>query len=152
MEGSSNYIAWKDRMEAILEENGLKEFIDQETTKPASTNAQGLAEWQKCVVKARWIILEGVRDHIVSSLHGKDTPFSMWKTLKDLYQNSSNQRKLALKDKLQRIKMEKGNIISTYLNKLTTCRDELGSVGITTADDDMVSLALLGLPKSWNSY
>ena len=76
----------------------------------------------------------------------------MWKTLKDLYQNSSDQRKLALKDKLRKIKMEKGDTISTYLNKLTTCRDELGSVGITTADDDMVSLALLGLPKSWHSY
>ena len=48
--------------------------------------------------------------------------------------------------------MEKGDTISTYLNKLTTCRDELISVGITTADDDMVSLTLLGLPKSWNSY
>lgn len=48
--------------------------------------------------------------------------------------------------------MEKGDTISTYMNKLTTCRDELGSVGITTADEDMMSLALLGLPKSWNSY
>ena len=28
LEGSSNYIAWKDRMEAVLDENGLKEFID----------------------------------------------------------------------------------------------------------------------------
>ncbi|MCY6488184.1 hypothetical protein, partial [Actinobacillus pleuropneumoniae] len=81
-----------------------------------------------------------------------ETLFSIWKTLKDLYQNSSGQRKLALKDKLRKIKCEKGNTISTYLNKLTTCRDELGSVGITTADDDMVSLALLGLPKSWHSY
>eukprot|EP00253_Pinus_taeda_P014889 PITA_14889 len=33
--------------------------------------------------------------------------------------------------------MEKGDIISTYLNKLTTYRDELNSVGITTANDDM---------------
>jgi len=48
--------------------------------------------------------------------------------------------------------MENGDTISTYLNKLTTYRDEIGSVGITTSDDDMVSLALLGLPKSWNSY
>ena len=53
-----------------------------------------------------------------------------------------------LKYKFWKIKGEKGNMISTYLNKLTTCRDEFGSVGITTADDDMVSLALLGLPKS----
>ena len=48
--------------------------------------------------------------------------------------------------------MKKGDIIFTYLNKFTTYRDELGSVGITTVNDDMVSLALLGLPKSWNSY
>ena len=76
----------------------------------------------------------------------------MWKTLKDLYLNNSNQRKLALKDKLWKIKCEKGDTISTYLNKLTTYRDELGSVGITTANDDMVSLALLGLPKNWHNY
>ena len=29
LEGSSNYIAWKDRIEAVLEDNGLKDFIDQ---------------------------------------------------------------------------------------------------------------------------
>eukprot|EP00253_Pinus_taeda_P017701 PITA_17701 len=61
----------------------------------------------------------------------------MSKTLKDLYQNSSDQRKLAPKDKLRRIKMENGDTISTYLNKFTTCRDELESVGINIVDDDM---------------
>lgn len=150
LDGSSNYITWKDRMEAVLEDNGLKDFIDQEFQK--LTDATQLAEWKKCVARARRIILEEVWDHIVSSLHGKETLFLMWKTLKDLYQNNSNQRKLALKDKIRKIKCEKGDTISTFLNKLTTNRDELGSVGIVTADDDMVSLALLGIPKSWHSY
>ena len=39
-----------------------------------------------------------------------------------------------------------------YLTKFTQCRDELGSVGVTVNDEDLVSLALLGLPKSWHSY
>ena len=30
--------------------------------------------------------------------------------------------------------------------------DEMGSVGITVVDYDLVRLALLGLPKSWHSY
>jgi len=47
-------------MEAVLEGNGLKDFIDQEIPKPGSTNAQELAEWKKCVARARLIILEGV--------------------------------------------------------------------------------------------
>ena len=36
--------------------------------------------------------------------------------------------------------------------KFLQCRENLGSVGITVEDDDLVSLALLGLPKSWNNY
>ena len=48
--------------------------------------------------------------------------------------------------------MEKGDIIPKYLMKFVQCRDELGSVGITIVDDDLVSSALLGLPKSWHSY
>ena len=126
LEGSSNYIAWKDRMEAALEDNDLKEFIDNDVPKPTSTDATLLDAWTNKVAKTRRIMLEGVRDHIVSSLHGKATPFSMWKALKDIFQSSSNHRKLALKDKLRKI-----------------CRDEMGSVGIIVADDDLVSLALL---------
>ena len=60
LDGSPNYITWKDRMEAILEDNGLKDFIDQEIPNPGSTNAQELAEWKKCVERVRWFILEGV--------------------------------------------------------------------------------------------
>eukprot|EP00253_Pinus_taeda_P033976 PITA_33976 len=150
LDGSSNYIAWKDCMEAILEDNGLNDFIEQGV--PKLTDKTELGEWGKCVARARRILLEGVRDHIVSSLHGKESPFAMWKTLKDLYQNSNDQRQLALKDKLRKIICEKGDSISTFLNNLTTCRDELSSIGVTTADEDLVSLALLGLPKSWHSY
>ena len=29
LEGSSNYIAWKDRMEEVLEDNGLMEFTEK---------------------------------------------------------------------------------------------------------------------------
>jgi len=139
-------------MEAVLEDNGLKEFIDQDIPKLATSDAKNLAEWKKCVAKARQIILEGVRDRIFSSIHGKETMYAMSKALMNLYQNNSDQRKLTLKDKLQKIKMEKGEIIPKYLTKFTQCRDELGSVGIMVVKDDMVSLALLGLPKSWHSY
>ena len=61
--------------------------------------------------------MEGVKDHIVSNLHGKASPFLMWKALTDLFQSKSDKRKLALKDKLRKIKMEKGNSIPKYLTK-----------------------------------
>ena len=152
LEGSSNYIAWKDKMEVVLEDNGLKEFIDKDVPKPDAAYAANLDAWKKKVAKVRRILLEGVRDHIVSNIHGKGTPYAMWKALTDLSQNNNNHRKLALKDKLRKIKMEKGDTIPKYLTKFVQCRDELGSVGIIVTADDLVSLDLLGLPKSWHSY
>jgi hypothetical protein len=51
LEGNSNYIAWKDRMEAVLDDNGLKEFIDAEIPKPTSSDAAVLDAWQKKTTK-----------------------------------------------------------------------------------------------------
>ena len=76
-------------------------------------------------------MFEGVKDHIVSNLHRKDTLFLMWKALIYFFQSRSDQRKLALKGKLRKIKMEKGDSIPKYLAMFVHYKDELGSVGIT---------------------
>ena len=60
LEGSSNYISWKDRLEAILEDNGLKEFIEKYVHKPDVTDATNLDAWKNKVEKVRRILLEGV--------------------------------------------------------------------------------------------
>lgn len=139
-------------MEVMLEDNGLKEFIDNIVSKPTSSDVALLDTWQKRVAKKRRIMLEGVKDHIVSSLQGISTPFAMWKALIDIFQSSSDHWNLVLKDKLRKIKMEKGDNIPKYLTNFVLCRDELGSVRITVVDDELLSLALLGLLKSYHSY
>ena len=47
-------------MEAVLEDNGLKKFIDFDIPNPATAYAQLLDAWKKKVAKARRILLEGV--------------------------------------------------------------------------------------------
>ena len=70
-------------MEVVLEDNGLKEFIDTDVQKP--TDPAEVEAWQKKMVKCRRILLEGMKDHIVSSLHGKASPYLMWKALIDIF-------------------------------------------------------------------
>ena len=130
----------------------MKEFSDNDIPKPVVVDVANIDAWKKKVAKARRTLLEGVQDHIVSSLHGKATPYAMWKALTDLFQSSSDHIILALKDKLKKIKMEKGDTMPKYLTNIVQCRDELGSVGITIVYDELVSLALLGIPNSWHSY
>ena len=72
LEGSLNYVSWKDMMEVVLDDNGLKDFIDAKVPKP--TDVSQVEAWQKKIAKCRRILLEGVKDHIVSNLHGKASP------------------------------------------------------------------------------
>ena len=65
LKGSSNYIAWKYRTEAVLENNGLKEFIDNDIPKPVLAYVTLHDAWKKKVARERRIFLEGIQDHIV---------------------------------------------------------------------------------------
>ena len=44
-----NYVAWKDKMEVVLDDNGLKEFIEVEIPKP--TDAAQVEAWKKKMAK-----------------------------------------------------------------------------------------------------
>ena len=95
LEGNLNYISWKDKMEEILEDNALKEFIDIDIPEPNQADAMQHEAWRNNVAKVRRILLEGVQDHTVLSLHGKATPYAMWKALTNMFQSSSDHIKLA---------------------------------------------------------
>jgi len=120
LEGTSNFISWNDHMEVLLDDNVLLKYIKTNVAKPPEYGSQNLSQWKKDVAKVRRIILDGVRDHIVTNIHGKETPYIMWQTLKDLFQNCSDQRKMPLKDKLRNIKMQKNDTFPQYVRRFTS--------------------------------
>ena len=71
-----------------MDDNGLKDFIEADVPKP--TDAAQVDAWQKKTAKCRRILLEGMKDHIVYSLHGKASPYLMWKALTYLFQSKSD--------------------------------------------------------------
>lgn len=96
----------------------MNDFSDKEILKLAPTNAQDLTKWKKCIEKDRIILLEGVRDHLVMNVHGEETPYIILNALTYFFQNSSDHRKLELKDKLLKIKTEKGEKNTKLLDQL----------------------------------
>jgi len=112
-------------MVEVLEDNKLQELIDKDIPKPV--DAEDLVEWRKCAAKESRIILKGVRDHIVSNHHCKEIPFVMWKALTYPFQKISDHQKLQLKDKLEKIKMDKGDTILKYMTRFTQFQDDIGS-------------------------
>jgi len=71
-------------MEVILDENEVCEYTQTDIRKLVASDDQALSQLKKDATKSRRIILDSVRDHVVSNLHGKETPFAIWKTPLDL--------------------------------------------------------------------
>lgn len=54
LEGTSNFCAWKDMMEVVLDENGVWEYTQIDILKPTASNAQEISQWKKDTTKFSW--------------------------------------------------------------------------------------------------
>lgn len=71
-------------------------------------------KYEDAMVRAKSIILDGVKDHVVPHIVEKNTENEMWEALKKLYQHTSVQRKMLLENQLQSYQMQKGEQIDTF--------------------------------------
>ena len=87
LEGASNYVICKSRIQFLLDEHDLKSLIDSAVAEPL--DATHLRAFKKNMARAKRLILDGVKDHIVPHIEAKDTAREMWVGLEKLYQGSS---------------------------------------------------------------
>ena len=112
LDGARNFVPWKARLVLILEENELWNEVFYYTIAnpivvPASNDAQALSAFNKKVIKARRIILDAVKDHVIPQISSKTRAYQMWDALTSLYQSSNENRKMVLREKLKSIKVAK---------------------------------------------
>ena len=103
-------------------------------------------------MKARLLILDAVRDHIIPHISGKKITREMWETLKKLYLSDNEHRKMVLRDKLRNTKMSKTDTVTTYLTRITYVHDELSVVGETVFDQEMMRTTLNGVTEPWKVF
>ena len=142
LDAASNYVIWKTRILVVLQEYDLEEYVNSVVVVPANDQKNKYKAKQG---KARRLIIDGVRDHVVSHLQGKDTTREMWEALSSLYEGSSEQWKMYLEQKLQRTLMQKGEGVNLYLQRLQDIRDQLATVGSTPQRTVMLRIALNGV-------
>ena len=93
------------------------------------------------------MILDGVKDHLIPHLAEKKTAKDMWDTLNQLFEAKNENRKMALKDKLHNVKMNKDEGVASYLTRVTQIKDELAAVGDIIPYLELVRVALNGFTK-----
>jgi hypothetical protein len=76
LKGASNFSPWRQGIGLMLEEKGLWEFAEGTIVLPADPTQQPTHLMRD--VKARRIIIDGVKDHIIPHLFGKKIAKDMW--------------------------------------------------------------------------
>jgi hypothetical protein len=72
MEGVENFRAWNYRIGLILEENDLEKFVKGEIPEP--DDAAEKAKHQKDTIRAKRVIADSIKDHLIPYVSSNKTP------------------------------------------------------------------------------
>ena len=81
LEGVDNFRAWKYRVMLILEENDLEGFI-KDIPEPEGDEAK--AKNKKSLIRAKRIIADSIKDHLIPHVSSLKTPKQMFEALSRL--------------------------------------------------------------------
>ena len=95
LEGVDNFRAWKYRVMLVLEENDLEGFIEEDILEPEGDKDK--AKHKKSLVKAKRIIADSIKDHLIPHVSSLKTPKQMFDALSRLYEGKNINRKMRCK-------------------------------------------------------
>jgi 23S rRNA maturation-related 3'-5' exoribonuclease YhaM len=71
----------------ILEENDLEKFVKEEVAEPEGDEAN--ANFKKNMIKAKRIIADSIKDHLIPRVSSLDTPKEMFEALTRLFEGKN---------------------------------------------------------------
>lgn len=83
MDGASNCLSWKASVTLLLEENDLWYIVKNVVALP--TDAKLLAAHKKNKLRAKQMIMDAVKDHLIPHIFEKKTAKEMFDSLVSLY-------------------------------------------------------------------
>ena len=121
LEGVENFRAWKYRIALILEENDLAKFIKENVLEPEEDAAK--AKYKKDMVRAKRIIADSIKDHLIPQVASKNTPKYMFDALTRMYEGKNINWKMNLRTQLKNTKMQKGEIGHDYFSSISQFKE-----------------------------
>jgi hypothetical protein len=150
--GASNWSPWKVRMVFVLEDLELWDIVEAVVPPIPVTAPVLVAEFRRKNNKAKRIICDAVRDHIIPHLTGKTCAYEMWASLCKLYKSSNEHRKMVLHDRLRGIHMLEDETVTSFLGRYTQIRDELAAIGEVVNPNSLVGQAMNSFTKPWDPF
>ncbi|CAN6707121.1 unnamed protein product [Malus baccata var. baccata] len=162
----SNYLNWQFQMQLLLESNGIMGFVDGSVLCPprcvspsgpygvdlsnlsSSVDSDEYLIWMMHDRALMQLITATLSPIAMSCAIGSISSCDLWTRLREQFSTVSRTSIFQLK---QNIKKGIDTVVQ-YLQKIKVARDYLTAAGVSFADEDIMILALNGLPHKYNTF
>ena len=150
LDGISNFNSWKTILLFIMEDSDLESHLQNEP--PEVGDDESKAKYKKEESRAKRIIIDSVKDHLVTHISIMGSTKKMFYALVELYESNNTNRQMALRDELRSIKMTSEDSVSSYFLKISRVKDQLAAIDDPINKRELVNIVLKGFPPSWESF
>jgi hypothetical protein len=150
LEGVDNLYSWKHRIELILEDNYIAKFIKENVLEP--TEAATKEKHKKDMVRAKIIIVDSIKDHLIPQVAFKNTPKDMFDALTKMYEGNNINQNMNFRTQLKNTKMQKGETIHDYLSMISQFKEQLEEIGENLDEYELIMTTLNGLTRPWDAF
>jgi hypothetical protein len=150
LEGDNNLRAWRYRLSLLLEEHDLEKFTKEEVSKLEGNEAK--EKHKKDMVKAKRIIADSIKDHLIHHISSLSTPKEMMDALTRLFEGNNINRRMTLRTQLKNVRMQNSKIIHSYFSRVNQINEQIEVIGDTMNGEEMAMTTLNGLPRSQDAF
>lgn len=150
LQGTSNYAAWKSKIEMVLIREGLWKIIAGRYAKPEPGDIDALAKWDEEAEKATATIFLYLSENAENRVKDLRDPILVWKTLEEAFNRVGFAARYNLWQKLFSVTPGHTGVVA-YLNEIRGVGIQLKDSGATIPDELLVTIALQGLRKEYET-
>ena len=158
----SNFVVWKHQIEVILETYSMIDAIDETTVAPDQflkdssgnfTTKINLAflTWKNREQALFTFLNSTLSPSVLALTVGQKSSRGVWKVLEKRFASVSRSSVMSLRNELNAVK-KASDSIDVYFQKIKQIRDKLTIVSVVLNDEDLLHVALDGLPSEYDSF
>ena len=104
------------------------------------------------MVRAKRIIIDSIKDHLIPHVSSLKIPKEMFDALTKLYEGKNINQKMTLRTQLKNVKMQNSETIQSYFTRVSQVKEQLEAIEDTIKEAEIVMPTLNGIPRSWESF
>ena len=99
------------------------------------------------MVKAKRIIDDFIKDHLIAQVSSKKTPKEMFDALTSLFEGKNINIRMTLRNQLKGVKIQKEETMQPYFSRVSYIKEQLEAIGDMVEEAKVVMTTLNCLPR-----